>query len=135
MVLLFLLGVAYGFFFAAPRALQFLSSFMSDMYEWSPEGSEVISFFLMLMLGPGSGLPAAGGDVHPGQAGGRQPAEDALVSQVRGAGLLILAAVITPSTDPFNMVVVAVPLYLLYEIGILVATVFARTPLNASAAA
>src|SRR3954454_16561624 len=52
-VLLFLLGVAYGFFFAAPRALQFLSNFMSDLYEWSPEGSEVISFFLVLMLGLG----------------------------------------------------------------------------------
>ncbi len=50
-VFLFLLGVAYGFFFAAPRALQFLSNFMSDLYEWSPEGSEVISFFLALMLG------------------------------------------------------------------------------------
>ncbi|MCA9879861.1 MAG: twin-arginine translocase subunit TatC, partial [Thermomicrobiales bacterium] len=37
-IVLFLLGVAYGFFFAAPRALTFLSSFMSDIYEWSPEG-------------------------------------------------------------------------------------------------
>jgi sec-independent protein translocase protein TatC len=43
--------------------------------------------------------------------------------------LLILSAVITPSTDPFNMAVVFVPLYLLYEAGILVATLFARTPL------
>ena len=43
--------------------------------------------------------------------------------------LLILAAVITPSTDPVNMAVVFVPLNLLYEVGILVSTLFARTPL------
>lgn len=34
--------------------------------------------------------------------------------------ILILAAVITPTTDPFTMLVVAFPLYLLYEVSILV---------------
>lgn len=33
--------------------------------------------------------------------------------------LLFLAALITPTTDPFTMVVVALPLYLLYELSIL----------------
>jgi sec-independent protein translocase protein TatC len=35
-------------------------------------------------------------------------------------GLLVLSAVITPSGDPFTMMLVAVPLYLLYELSILV---------------
>ncbi len=34
--------------------------------------------------------------------------------------ILILAAIITPTTDPFTMLVVAMPLYLLYEVSILV---------------
>ena len=34
--------------------------------------------------------------------------------------LLVLSAVITPSGDPFTMMLVAVPLYLLYELSILV---------------
>lgn len=34
--------------------------------------------------------------------------------------ILIIAAVITPTTDPFTMLVVAAPLYLLYELSILV---------------
>jgi sec-independent protein translocase protein TatC len=38
--------------------------------------------------------------------------------------------VITPSTDPINMMVVFVPLYLLYESGILVSRVFARRPIE-----
>lgn len=34
-------------------------------------------------------------------------------------GILIIAAVITPTTDPFTMLVVALPIYLLYEVSIL----------------
>lgn len=34
--------------------------------------------------------------------------------------ILLISAVITPTTDPFTMLVVALPLYLLYEISILV---------------
>ena len=44
--------------------------------------------------------------------------------------LMVLAAVITPSTDPFNMMIVFVPLYLLYEAGIIVARLFAHTPVE-----
>jgi sec-independent protein translocase protein TatC len=35
-------------------------------------------------------------------------------------GLLVLSAVITPSGDPFSMMLVFVPLYLLYELSIIV---------------
>ncbi|MFV0390939.1 MAG: twin-arginine translocase subunit TatC [Paludibacteraceae bacterium] len=34
--------------------------------------------------------------------------------------VLILAAIITPTTDPFTMLIVATPIYLLYELSILV---------------
>lgn len=35
-------------------------------------------------------------------------------------GLMVLSAVITPSGDPFTMLLVAIPLYLLYELSIVV---------------
>jgi sec-independent protein translocase protein TatC len=44
--------------------------------------------------------------------------------------LLIVSAVITPSSDPINMAVVAVPLLALDEAGILVSSIFAMTPLG-----
>lgn len=34
--------------------------------------------------------------------------------------ILIISAIITPTTDPFTMLVVTLPLYLLYEVSILV---------------
>lgn len=40
----------------------------------------------------------------------------------------ILAAVITPTPDPFTMVVVGIPMYLLYELGVLLARIVAPTP-------
>ena len=43
--------------------------------------------------------------------------------------ILILSAVITPSTDPINMSIVAVPLYILYEFGIIISKIFAKTPI------
>jgi sec-independent protein translocase protein TatC len=132
-VLLFLLGVAYGFFFAAPRALQFLSNFMSDLYEWSPEGQEVISFFLTLMLGLGLAFQLPVVMFILAKLGAVSPQKMRSFRKYAVVALLILAAVVTPSTDPFNMMVVFVPLYLLYEAGILVSSLFAKTPLVARA--
>ena len=128
-ILLFLLGVAYGFFFAAPRALQFLSNFMSDLYEWSPEGDQVISFFLTLMLGLGLAFQLPVVMFILAKLGAVSPQKMRSYRKYAVVALLILAAVVTPSTDPFNMMVVFVPLYLLYEAGILVSTIFAKTPL------
>jgi sec-independent protein translocase protein TatC len=134
-VLLFLLGVAYGFFFAAPRALQFLSNFMSDLYEWSPEGQEVITFYLTLMVGLGLAFQLPVVMFILAKLGAVSPQKMRSWRKFAVLVLLILAAVITPSTDPFNMMVVFVPLYLLYEAGILVSRLFAQRPLEPTAPA
>jgi sec-independent protein translocase protein TatC len=132
-VLLFLLGVAYAFFFAAPRALTFLSGFMSDLFEWSPEGSSVITFFLTLMLGLGLAFQLPVVMFILAKLGVASPAKMRSFRKYAILILLILSAVITPSTDPFNMAIVFIPLYLLYEAGILVARIFARNPVESPA--
>lgn len=134
-IVLFLLGVSYGFFFAAPQALQFLSGFMSDIYEWSPEGSAVINFFLTLMLGLGIAFQLPLVMFILAKLGLVTPQKMRSYRKYAVIVLLIVSAVVTPSTDPFNMAVVFVPLYALYEAGILVSTLFARTPLNPPAPA
>jgi len=134
-VLLFLLGVAYAFFFAAPRALTFLSNFMPDTYEWTPEGNAVITFFLTLMLGLGLAFQLPVVMFILAKLGAVSPQKMRSWRKFAVLVLLILAAVITPSTDPFNMMVVFVPLYLLYEAGILVSRLFAQRPLEPVAAA
>lgn len=129
-VLLFLVGVSYAFFFAAPQALSFLSSFMADIYEWTPEGNKVISFFLTLMLGLGLAFQMPVVMFILAKLGLVSPQKLAAWRKYAVLVLLILAAVITPSTDPFNMLIVFFPLYLLYEAGIVVARLFARRPIE-----
>jgi sec-independent protein translocase protein TatC len=134
-IVLFLLGVAYGFFFAAPRALQFLSHFMNDMYEWSPEGQETVNFFLTLMLGLGLAFQLPVILFIVAKLGIVTPQKMRSWWRYAVVVLLVVAAIVTPSTDPINMMVVFVPLYLLYEIGILVSRLFARTPIAPGAQA
>jgi sec-independent protein translocase protein TatC len=132
-VVLFLLGVAYAFFFAAGRALSFLSTFMPELFDWSPEGGAVITFFLTLMLGLGLAFQLPLVMFILAKLGVASPAKMRSVRKYAVLALLILSAVITPSTDPFNMAIVFVPLYLLYEAGIIISRLFARKPVESTA--
>ncbi len=40
--------------------------------------------------------------------------------------VMVAAALITPTPDPFNMLFVAAPIYLLYELGIIFAKIASR---------
>lgn len=128
--ILFIGGVAYGYFVAAPRALHFLSTWNIGAFNWQPDGPEVLTFFLTLMIGLGLAfqLPvimfilAKIGIVSSQKM--RQWRKYAYLI------LCILAAVITPSTDPFNMGIVAIPLIVLYEFGLVITRVFAKTSLR-----
>lgn len=129
--LLTVAGGAYGFFFAARAALEFLSNFKSDIFAWEPDGGEVISFYLKLMVGLAVAF--------------QMPLIMFLLAKLNIIGvrrmqqyrkyafvvILILAAIITPTPDPFNLAFVAAPLYLLYEAGIIISRLFARRPVEA----
>jgi sec-independent protein translocase protein TatC len=128
--LLFLGGVGYGYFVAAPRALTFLSTWNASAIDWQPDAPEVVSFFLTLMIGLGLAfqLPVI---LFILAKIGIFPAH--LMRKWRKYAILLItiaAAVITPSTDPFNMMVVALPLWVLYELGIVIARVFAKNPMR-----
>jgi sec-independent protein translocase protein TatC len=134
-ILLFLGGAAYAFFFAVPTALRFLSNFMSDLYEWSPEGQDVITFYLTLMIGLGLAFQLPVIMFILAKLGIASPKKMSAFRKYALIIILIIAAIITPSTDPFNMMVVAVPLLVLYEAGIIVSRLFAKRTIEAPAAA
>jgi len=127
--ILAILGGSYGFFIAAPRALYFLSHFMPHVFMWQPDGPEVITFYLTLMLGLALAFQIPVVMFILAKIGIVSPQKMAKVRKYAFIVILIVAAVITPSTDPFNMTIVAVPLYLLYEFGIVIARMFAKSPM------
>lgn len=118
---LFISGAAFAFFVAAPHAFEFLSTFGNGLFKWDPRGNEVLSFYLTLMIGMGVAfeLPVLMyilAKLH-------------IVNARRQAGfwryaivlILIAAAIITPTPDPFNMMIVAAPLLGLYGLGLILA--------------
>lgn len=119
--ILFALGVAFGSMIALPAALRFLSGFGTDFSQFQPSLDEYVSFIttVLLWLGLSFQTPL----VIFFLAKLRIVSYHSLVKNIRWAVLIvvIIAAVITPTPDPFNMLIVAVPLMLLYLLGVLLA--------------
>jgi sec-independent protein translocase protein TatC len=125
MVMLFFVGgVLFSFFVLVPRALDFLSGFGSGVFEWNPRAEEIISFYLRLMLGVGIAFEMPVIILLLSKIG--VVSTKRLSSFRKYAFLLVIvaAAIITPTPDPFNMMLVAIPLYILYELGVLFSRFF-----------
>lgn len=117
---MFFLGVLLGYFMVYPLTLRFLSTYqLSSAIENQISLNSYIDNFMMLILCMGlafelplvTWLLSLLGLIN----------KSFLRKYRRHAAVLIviLAAVITPTGDPFTLTAVALPLYLLYELSIL----------------
>ncbi len=115
----FVVGVAFAYFVMLPTTIPFLKGFLGDIIQPNWFVDKYISFVTSLLLGVGLSFETPLLIFFLAKLGIVTPA--ALSSNRKYAVLVIavLAAVITPTPDPFNMILVMVPLVLLYEIGIL----------------
>ncbi|NOX64061.1 MAG: twin-arginine translocase subunit TatC [Chloroflexi bacterium] len=130
---LFATGVAFSALIVLPFTLRYLQTFLTDLFKAEYSVGYYMSFVanFVLWVGIAFELPlviallARLGVVTPNQ----------LYSTWRYAIVVvaILAAVITPTPDPFTMSVVMVPLLGLYALGLLMAR-FAYRPRERSAA-
>ena len=125
--LLFLGGVSYAYFFAVPRAYDFLSTFQNDVFSWDPDGGQVINFYLTVMIGLGIAFQIPVVMFLLAKLNLVSPKRMSQYRKYAAMGILVISAIITPTPDPFNMFFVALPLLLLYEVGIIIARIFARS--------
>lgn len=116
----FLSGIAFGWFVTVPTAIRFLIGFSSsDLIQAQPTLSDFLSTITTLLLVNGAvfQLPviiyvlAFLGVVTTAQL--KKYRRFALVAVV------IIAALITPTGDPINLLLLAVPMYLLFEVGVI----------------
>ncbi len=125
--LFFVIGGAFCYFIAAPNGLRFLlGEYSSEYVRALPSIKDALSFIMTLMVGFGlifefplvvfilsrMGLVTS--------KGLREKRRYALVLSA------IVAAVITPTTDALSMMFMLGPLFLFYEIGIVVALIFGK---------
>jgi sec-independent protein translocase protein TatC len=117
---LFLAGLAFGWFFTIPAALQFLLSYgESEQIISQPSLESFISTVAMLLLWNGMifELPAL---IYLLAWLGLINTK--MLTRIRRYAIVVIviaAALITPTGDPYNLLLLAVPMYLLYELGIL----------------
>ncbi len=116
----FFMGVVVGYFLVYPLTLRFLSTYeLSSAIENHLSLNSYIDNFMMLVLCMGlafelpliTWLLSLMGLISRSTL--KQYRRHAAVA------IVILAAVITPTGDPFTLTAVALPLYLLYELSIL----------------
>lgn len=118
---LFVAGVLFGYYVLAPLMISFLANYqISDMIVNEFDITSYVSTVVGVVFGCGLlfQLPVVMyfltriGIVTPGFL--RQYRKHAIVI------ILIVGAIVTPSADPFSQALIALPLYLLYEISILI---------------
>lgn len=115
---LFILGLAFCYLIVLPSAIRFLLNFGGDVFDPNIRATEYLSFVTTFMLGMGLvfEMPA----LIFALVKVRIVQRSWLLRQRRYVvlGAFVLAALLTPTPDPFNQALVAIPLYVLFELGV-----------------
>lgn len=117
---LFVAGLAFGWFFTIPAALDFLFTFgTSARIEAQPTFESFIGTVATLMLWNGLIFELPAVIYLLARLGVVNTATLGRTRRYAVVAIVLAAAVITPTGDPYNLLLLAVPMYLLYELGIL----------------
>ncbi len=124
--MMFIAGVVFGYFVLVPPGMRFLTTFGSDIATPQIKIGNYISVVTRLLLAIGlvfeipvvSTFLARLGVITPKWLADKRKPAIILA--------LILAAIITPTFDPVNQMLVAVPLMVLYEMSIWLAKLVQR---------
>jgi sec-independent protein translocase protein TatC len=120
---LFIAGTVFAYFVVLPPALNFLLGFNSDQFNIQIRGSEYYGFFVLTLIGVGLLFQIPVGVLAVTRLGIVTP--DQLAHNRRYAILIIaVVAMLLPGTDPVTMLICMLPLYLLFELSLLLARWF-----------
>ncbi len=116
----FLFGIAFSYFLMLPAALQFFAGFGSMDIENNIAINEYMDFVISVMLAAGVVFELPMVSWFLSKLGILTPAFMRKYRRHSIVGIFVLAAVLTPGTDPVSQVLLAVPLLLLYEVSVLI---------------
>ena len=122
----FLAGVAFAYFIMLPYMLQFFSTFGTAGITNMISITEYMSFVLQLILISGLIFELPMVSYFLARLGILTPRFMRRFRRHAVVVILILAAIVTPTTDPFTMGVFALPMLLLYELSIGIAAIAKR---------
>jgi sec-independent protein translocase protein TatC len=123
---LFICGVAFGYFVALPRAINFLQNFNDQSFDILIRAADYYKFSVVLLVVIGLLFQIPVGVLAVTRLGvisARQLAHN------RGyviLALAVVAAVATPTPDPVTMMIAMAPLVVLFELSIILARIVER---------
>lgn len=118
-ILSFLAGAAFALFLMVPRALEFLLNFGG--IETIPRPRDYIGFITRVVFWIGVAFEAPLVIALLARLGIVTPEQLIRNWRIAVIGIAVVAAMITPTIDPFNMLIVMSPLILLYLVSIVLA--------------
>jgi sec-independent protein translocase protein TatC len=118
--LLLFSGIAFGYFVAVPNALIFLYSFADQFIDSSLTADSYLNFVIAYTIGIGIVfqiplLLLLINSIKPFTPGGLMQSEKWVV-----VVSFIVAAIITPTPDPINQTIIAGPVIVVYQIGVII---------------
>lgn len=123
----FIAGVVFGYFVLIPPAVQFLILFGGDAVTLYLRVSSLVDFMTRFLMAIGLAFEMPLVMYTLSLLGVVSAAQLAKARRFVVVGAFLTAAIITPTPDPLNQTLVAVPLMVLYEIGVLLARTTARS--------
>jgi sec-independent protein translocase protein TatC len=123
--LLFLCGMAFAYFLVLPTVFRFLASFTPEGVSFAPDISQYLDFVLTLLVAFGLAFEVPVVVVVLVRIGVISIEKLREVRPYVIVGAFVIGAIFTPP-DVISQLMLAVPMWLLYELGIIVAGVLAR---------
>ena len=122
-IVLFYSGIAFAYFVLFPLVFNFLVQFAPDIVEVMPDMAPYVSFVAMISLVFGLAFEVPVATVLVVWAGLTTPQKMARARPYVFLGAFVVGMFLTPP-DVISQTLLAVPVYLLYEMGLIMARVF-----------
>lgn len=135
-LLLLAAGISFGYFVAVPNALAFLYSFADQYVQASLTADSYLNFIVAYTVGIGIvfQVPLVLMLVHsvkPLSPGGLMRSQKWVILTA-----FVVAAIITPTPDPVNQTIIAIPVIVIYQLGVIavMSSIYKAHRLNKKAA-
>lgn len=122
----FIIGILFAYFVMLPFTLKFAAAFGTEAIENNFAITEYMSIILSVMIGAGVVFELPMLSFFLSQLGIITPEIMRKFRKHAIIAILIMAAILTPGTDPVAQILLAIPLVLLYEISIFISKIFQK---------
>lgn len=123
-ILLFYLGMLFAYFVVFPLIFGFTAAFTPELAEYKPDMAEYVSFVMMVVLVFGLAFETPIATVLIVWTGLTTTAALIKARPYVFLGAFVIGMLLTPP-DVISQTILAIPVYLLYELGILMSRMFA----------